>query len=268
MNHLLNKIVNFHGYLNASPYSIIQSKVRKIDKDISDFFAFRLGDFETIFIAENNLSLLTGDAVECKHIFNFFDKTGCFCGKFEINDINFHYRLNVNSNITNGVLFGGFTHHIQYSKELLENYKTLLADISFQHRGYSGYRRTKGDGYSYVHGNFGGMYIDKKHKIKSIARFRGKHTYTSQFTIKPDYSYDFIFTNPLSKNTSIKFFLAENKSIRTLNQKYLDSHATYMFSLNNFDITNECNISWETSLPIGRCVVFEYNKLYFDVFHS
>lgn len=268
MNEILKKLFKFPAYINASPYSIIDSKLKKDKKDISDFFVFRLDDFETIFVAENNLALLCSEPVECLHSFNFFDETGKKCSKFEIKKNDFHYCLKINSEITNGLLFGSFTHHVFYSSDVLNKYSDLLTDISFQHRGYSGYRQNPNNGFSFVHGNFGGIYFDNKNLIKSIAKSRKKHIYTSQFSIKPGYSYDFYYSNPLSRKTRIKFFLEENTSFRLLEQNYLKSHATVKFSLDNLDITKEANISWETSLPVGRCLVFEYNKSFFDVFHS
>jgi hypothetical protein len=268
MNTILNKLLQFPAYLNASPFSIIDSKFKRVDNDISDFFVFRLDGFETIFIAENNLALLSSELHDCQHTFNFFDGCGNFLSKFEISSNNFHYQLTINSEMTNGILFGGFTHHISYSDEILEKYKSLLGDISFQHRGYSGYRKNIRNGFSYTHGNFGGIYIDGNKKIRSIARSRGKHIYTAQFSIKPEFNYDFIYTNPLNRKTTIKFFLEENKSFRLLNQEHLNPLATSKFSLENINLKNEANISWQTNLPIGRCIVFEYNKSFFDVFHS
>ena len=65
----------------------------------------------------------------------------------------------------------------------------------------------------------------------------------------------------------IKFLLTDGNSIK-IKEECLDSHAVYKFTLNESSVKNDCNISWETNLPIGRCVVFEYSDKYFDVFHS
>ena len=269
MSSLIGKIVNLKCYINANPFSIIYSKFKKIDADVSDFFAFRLDGYETIFIAENNLALLVGQPIECKHIFHFFDSSGNPCGIFEMHSRHFHYKFLISDEITSGVKLGSFTHHVQYADEIIRQYDELLTDISFQHRGYTGFRKTlEGDGFSYVHGNFGGMYIDNHNDIQSLARLRGKHTYMPQFIIKPNYSYDLIFSNPTNRNTCIKFLLTVGNSTKVLKEECLDPHAIYKFTLNESNIQNDCNISWETSLPVGRCVVFEYNERYFDVFHS
>ncbi len=174
----------------------------------------------------------------------------------------------INNEITGSVKFGSFTHHVEYTSETLKQYDELLTDISFQHRGYTGFRKNLDSGFSYVHGNFGGMYVGSHQSIKSLARLRGKHTYTPQFTIKPNYNYDLIFYNPTSKDTCIKFFLTDVNSTKMLKEECLGPHANYKFTLNDYSINNDCNISWETNLPLGRCLVFEYNEKHFDVFHS
>jgi hypothetical protein len=268
MNNLIKTVVNFKNRINANPFSIVHAKFGNLEADISDFFTFRLDGYETIFIAENNLALLTGRIMNCRHIFHFFDKNGNLCSIYKVESEELHYKLSIKDKMTGSTEFGGFTHHIQYDDETLKQHKALLADISFQHRGYSGFRKNLTNGFSYVHGNFGGMYIDKQQNIQSLARLRGRHVYTPQFTIKPNHSYDLIFSNPMNKKICIKFLLIDSHSTKPLKKICLDSHATYKFTLHELDIKNDCNISWVTNLPVGRCVVFEYREKYFDVFHS
>jgi len=233
MNNLIKTVVNFKNRINANPFSIVHAKFGNLEADISDFFTFRLDGYETIFIAENNLALLTGRIMNCRHIFHFFDKNGNPCSIYKVESEELHYKLSIKDKMTGSTEFGGFTHHIQYDDETLKQHKALLADISFQHRGYSGFRKNLTNGFSYVHGNFGGMYIDKQQNIQSLA-----------------------------------FLLIDSHSTKPLKKICLDSHATYKFTLHELDIKNDCNISWETNLPVGRCVVFEYSEKYFDVFHS
>jgi len=268
MSNIIKKLANLNAYVNANPFSILYSKFWNLETDMSDFFAFRLDEYETVFIAENNLSLLLGRHVECTHEFNFFDASGVSCGVYRVISDEFHHRLNINIKMTNGAKIGGFVHHVSYSKKILDQNKDLLSDVSFQHRGYTGFRKTKEFGYSYVHGNFGAMYFNKRRQIKSLAKLRAKHVYTPQFTIKKDYKYDLIFSNPFSKKTCIKFILTEGNSKKILEEVCINSGATYKLTLREANINGDCNISWETSLPVGRCVVFEYNEKYFDVFHS
>jgi hypothetical protein len=269
-NILLRKAINFWHYFNASPFSIIHSKLRmgKLGTDVSDFFAFRLDEYETIFIAENNLALFTARPIECKHIFHFIDDSGNACGVFEVNSEDFHYNLAINKSMTGGVMVGGFTHHIKYADNVVSQYDSLLSHFDFQHRGYTGFRKMGQAGFSYVHGNFGGLYFDKDENIKSLARLRTKHVYTPQFTIKPNYDYDFIFSNPVNRKIYIKFLLINVERTEILVYKCLAPFATNKFTFNQLGIENDCNISWETNFPVGRCVVFENNGDYFDVFHA
>ena len=268
MSDLIKKIVNLKDRINASPFSIIQTKFFKSKSDVSDFFAFRLGEYETIFIAENSLALLTAKTVNCHHVLHFFDENGNPCGIHEVESEGFHCKLSIDVKMTSGNEFGGFTHHVRYSEESLQKYKELLGNLVFQHRGYSGFRKDVDSGYSYVHGNFGGIYLDNKQNIQSLARTRGKHTYTPQFIVKPDYSYDLIFSNPVDKEICIKFILIDGDSTQMLEEVCLNAYATYKLVLDRSIIKDNCNVAWETNLPVGRCVIFEYNNGCFDVFHS
>lgn len=267
MNKLINKLVNFREYLNANPFSIYHSKFGRFKSDVSDFFAFRLDDYETVFVAENNLALLLSEPVECEHIFHFFNTDGEACGLHRVNSNKFHYSLNIDTGMTNGVEIGGFVHHVRYSSSLTTKHAILLSDISFQHRGYTGFRKNSASNFSFSHGNFGAVYLDNG-KVKSLARLRGKHVYTPQFTIKPEYSYDLIFSNPTDKQTCISFLLQNEDSIKVIDDRCIHSHATHMLTIQKGDVLQESNIAWETDLPVGRCTVFEYNEEYFDVFHS
>jgi len=267
MNNLINKIVNLKDRIDASPFSIIQTKFFKSKSDVSDFFTFRLDEYETIFIAENSLALLTAETLNCHHVFHFFDENGSPCGIHKVESEDFHYKLPIDVKMTGGNKFGGFTHHVRYSEELLQKYQELLDDLVFQHRGYSGFRKDVNSGYSYVHGNFGGICLDNKQNIRSFARIRERHTFSPQFIIKPNYRYDLIFSNPVDKEMRIKFILIDGDSIQILKEARLNAYATYKLVLDRPIISN-CNIAWETNLPVGRCVIFEYNNEFFDVFHS
>jgi hypothetical protein len=269
MKNIIQKLINFNAYINMSPFSVPHVKFGNIRADMSDFFAFRLdGGYETIFIAENNLALLSGEHVKCTHVFNFFNGDGVPCGTHKVDNSEFHYRFKIDKRMTSGIGLGGFVHHINYSNEVLGKYKKLLHGLSFQHRGYTGFKKVKDFGYSYVHGNFGAMYYQKSQKIKSLSRLRGKHVYTPQFIIRPNFNYDFIFSNPASKKACIEFVMIDGNSKKTLKKVCIDSHATYKLTLDKSNIMSNCNISWETNFPVGRCVVFEYNEENFDVFHS
>lgn len=268
MIQLFNKIIRYNEYINTSPLSYPLVKFKYPKSDISDLFIFRLGEYETIFIAENNLALLTSELIECEHLFYFFDDVGNSCGNFSTTSNDFHFNLEIDTELTHGVQFGSFIHQIVYANNVIKTYKETLKGITFHHRGYTGYKLRKSNGFSYVHGNFGGMFLDSKKNLKSLARLRDKHTYTPQFTIKPKHDYEFIFSNPTSKCTFIKFFLTDNSVPDMIQKEDIGPYSTFNFCLKNLNIDGECNISWETNLPIGRCTVFETFGRHMDVFHS
>jgi len=266
LKNLIQKLRNFN--INSRPHSFALTKLKQIDSDISDLFTYILDDYETIFIGENSLALMLASPIECVHIFHFFDKSGSLINVHETKSSDFHFKLLITKYISGGSKFGSFTHHIRYSNIIMIQYKKLLDEVSFQHRGYTGYRNNLNSGFSYVHGNFGGMYISKNKKIKSLARSRVNFTYTPQLIIKPNFNYEFIFSNPTNKNSIIKFFLIEKVDLLMLKEICLAPYASVKFTLDDFDLESETNISWQTNLPISRCIVFERLDKYFDVFHS
>ena len=139
--------------------------------NVSDYFLFRCDDFETLFIAENNLALVLAKPILCKHKFYFYNKQGDQCGFYETTNENFHFNLKINKEIVGDELIGSFIHQTEY---LDSNINILLSSIPnfpyFQHRGYTGYRKKDTDDnlFSFMHGNFGAMYI-KENKLKSLA---------------------------------------------------------------------------------------------------
>ena len=266
----LKKIVGYSYPLNRSiAYKYFQPNFDQFN--LSDFFLFRCDDFETVFIAENNLAILTTNPVECKHVFYFFGISGSNCGRFEVNSDSFHYQLKIDSEMTNGETIGGFIHQTEYSSEFLEKIPSIDSkQLIFQHRGYTGFRRKESSSscFSFLHGNFGGMYI-RKGKLLSISRQRSEHYYTPQIIIKIDKFYELFFLNPTSKMLIISIILVDkyNQS-RTIGNSKVSPFGSYKFELNTFSESQIQNISWKTNLPVGRAIVFENNGVLFDVFHS
>ena len=239
--------------------------------NVSDFFLFRCDNFDTVFIAENNLAIFTSDPVECKHVFYFFSISGSNCGRFEVNSDSFHYQLKIDSEMTGGETIGGFIHQTAYPNEFLEKIPVIDSkQLIFQHRGYTGFRRKESSSscFSFLHGNFGGMYI-RKGKLHSMSRQRSEHCYTPQIIIKNDKFYELFFLNPTSKMLIISIILVDkyNKS-RTIGNSKISPFGSYKFELSTFSESEIENISWKTNLPIGRAIVFENNGVLFDVFHS
>ena len=266
----LKKIVGYSYPLNRSiAYKYFQPNFDQLN--LSDFFLFRCDNFETVFIAENNLAILASNPVECKHVFYFFSISGSNCGRFEVNSDSFHYQLKIDSEMTGGETIGGFIHQTEYSSEFLEKIPGIDSkQLIFHHRGYTGFRRKESSSscFSFLHGNFGGMYIHKG-KLLSISRQRSEHYYTPQIIIKTDKFYELFFLNPTNKKLKILIFLIDkyNKS-RTIGNLKVDPFGSCKFELNTLSENEIGNISWKTNLPVGRAIVFENNDILFDVFHS
>jgi hypothetical protein len=170
-----------------------------------------------------------------------------------------------------GETIGGFIHQTEYSREFLEKTPIINSkQLIFQHRGYTGFRRKESSSscFSFLHGNFGGMYINKG-KLLSTSKQRSEHYYNPQIIIKTDKFYELFFLNPTSKKLIISVILIDkfNKS-RTIGNSKVDPFGSYKLELNTFSKSEIGNISWKTNLPVGRAIVFENNGVLFDVFHS
>jgi len=268
--HSFKKIVSYSYPFNRSnQYTYFQPNFDQLN--VSDFFLFRCDNFDTVFIAENNLAIFTSDPVECKHVFYFFSISGSNCGRFEVNSDSFHYQLKIDSEMTGGETIGGFIHQTAYPNEFLEKIPVIDSkQLIFQHRGYTGFRRKESSSscFSFLHGNFGGMYIHKG-KLHSMSRQRSEHFYTPQIIIKNDKFYELFFLNPTSKMLIISIFLIDKfNQTRTIGNSKISPFGSYKFELNTFSESEIQNISWKTNLPIGRAIVFENNDVLFDVFHS
>lgn len=269
MNSYIKNLLNFKSYVDSSPYSILRTKIKPTRKDVSDLFPFNIDRHPVKFIAENNLSLLIAKRLNCQHIFHFFDESGNVSNVHKVSTNCFHFCVDITLDITGGVKFGSFTHHVEYSDNIMsqDDTKAAMENISFQHRGYLGFEKDGGF-LSYVHGNFGGLYINSSGKIESLARLRKKYVYTPQFSLKGGFNYDLVFSNPTNKKTSIKFTLHNRDSSSAISTLTVNPFGTVSYALKMEEASPDKNISWETSLPVGRCVVFEKNKDDFDVFHS
>mgnify|MGYP000085334592 FL=1 len=240
--------------------------------NVSDYFLFRRDEYETVFIAENNLALTLASPVECKHVFYFFDAHGVLCGSHKIVDSGYHLRLNIDNSMVGDIKIGGFIHQTWYKKLFTDELNSVSQrPLIFQHRGYTGFRKKNNPSsvFSFLHGNFGALYIDKHAKRSSLARLATVHNYTPQYILKPTSMYEFYFLNPVNKDMEIIIELKDDRS------NIIHKHATtikafshYRFEISGSPIDGECNITWKSSLPICRAIVFEATGNRFDVFHS
>ncbi len=259
-------ILKLPHYSKSNPFI----QINKIfpDYNVSDFFLFRQGEYETRFIAENNLALLVTKKIECEHQFIFFNSRGTQCGTSLVSSKEFHHKLEITNNTITDEPFGSFIHQTKYSKKnLLEN-NINSSGIVFQHRGYAGYRKKNNKILSTVHGNFGALFQHDKN-IRSFAKQRINHRYTPQVTFSGDTFYELAFSNPTSKELQIQLFIVQdNMDEKLYITKSIDPLGTVIIELPTSIILEDYNISWVSKLPIGRCLVFSHRKNNLDVFHS
>lgn len=270
--NLIRKFLkNYPPFNYSSPYTPLWKY--KANRSISDFFLFRLDDYETVFIAENSLALLSAETVMCKHHFIFFNAIGVRCGEFIVNSDDIHYQLNITKEMVNNELFGGFIHQTHYQNSVLLKHKLIIGNLTIQHRGYTGYRKvidisTIDNVFSFCHGNFGGMYL-KAGKIKSLAKLRATHIYTPQVIFYPEQVYELAFLNPINKKITVKILITQEDKVKNILQVVnIEPFGSVIIKVEKNIYNTQYNLSWQTRLPIGRSIIFSHQKQGFDVFHS
>lgn len=264
-------------YRNFPPFNFsIPNKEIPPDLNISvsDCFLFRGKEYETIFIAENNLMTLLLEPIECLHTLLFFNESGIIkkitkssnerSVAFELSKErdNETGPLNVSINDLDGC---NFIHQISYSPEDIAKAKEFIkSGATLQTRGYTGYRKVGQKLYTYVHGNFGGLFF-KDNKIESSSLQRVFHSYTPQFRFEPNFEYEFFFQNPTPKKLDFKIINRTNSSVI-----FNDSIPALGFTVKKMTVNEPSTFSWKSKLPIGRALIFERNLTsgHLDVFHS
>ena len=269
MKLTLNKIFNFNKYKNLYPYSVFKTYFLKEKISVSDFFVFRLDDYETIFLAENTLSLVLAEKIKCKHSLHFYSEEGNLINTHSIETEDFFTEIKFSKLMTNGFEVGLFIHQIDYDQNIKHQYNDIFDSVSFNHRGYSGYRKLGKTAYSFVHGNFGSIYIDNNGKLETFARQRKNFSYTPQMEIIPNTTYELFFVNPTKRNLQISLLLSgKNLKIEFFRKIDIKPFGYKCINLKSNDLEGASNFSWVTKLPVGRALIFEHFQKGFDVFHS
>ena len=260
----------FDYHKTSYPYKILEPDLFN-GINFSDAFLFRMDTFETQFMAENSLALLVASKVPCTHTFIFLTTTGKVINRHQIVSEEFHYQLKITESIVGGEKIGSFIHQTAYKDDDIKRYKKILGNHIFMHRGYTGYRKltTFSEGiYSYLHGNFGALYVDQGNRISSLARKEREYIYTPQIAIVPSKCYELFFLNPTDRPIQIIVRLIRNDG-----SSYKDGDGVaepfgiFKYSLDQ-DHPNVKNICWESDLALCRAIIFEDNGKQYDVFHT
>lgn len=255
-------VSNVRPFNNSNPYA--QLKKRKVC--LSDAFIYRGGEYETVFIMENNAAMLLSQKLKVRHELIFFDESGAIFKTLEVQSEDFYLRVNLSEHLESQIKVCTFIHQLQYEDEAIAKLNAIGNDIVMHCRGYTGYRIKKSEKsiYSYVHGNFGAMYKDVV--IKSLARQRVEHSYTPQFSFESGYHYELFFHNPTEDALELKI-IEKGHLIKKVQLK------KFSFYEHNFSPDKDSCLEWRMKLPIGRAIIFEHKKTgqgscAFDVFHS
>ena len=273
MKKLLKSILGLKGTIiadhlykrNFSPMTLY-SKIFPGDS-YSDFFIYSPRYFLNIFKAENNFSLLLREKMEVLHKFVFYEKDG---NKFK--EISFMSSKHFSSfdlprfKIEQKYL--SFTHQVVPVDNNIKIRNILGKNslVSFQHRGYTIFKKKFDSLGSTVHGNFG--IINPDNLNKSACKQRNKlFCYTPCYEFESSSDYDLVFNNPTNKNLFIKIQFAQKHSTIVNNEIIIQSMGTDYFTLKGY----KGMISFISKMPICRPLIFKNPNLdsnNFDVFHS
>ena len=247
---------------------------------VSDFFLYRKKGYETQFVLENTISLLTDTPISCDHKLTFFDRTGNLCGELSHSSIEKHVSLKVLE--ADGQLddYGGFVHSTNY-KSINKAQQIEIEKIGLprQHRGYAGYRYLKQnnqDAFSIVHGNFGALSLDKHGKIIHQAAIRKPFCYVPQYIFGDNYKYELCFLNHASKTIEVAIYgMVPTENDIKLADFEIPSMGAHIFefSPSNLPTMGKSNcIYWVSKLPTFRAICFEHSlsssPQIFNSFHT
>ena len=269
----LRKIIGVRGTLiinhllmrNYSPTSLNSKLVP--NETYSDFFFYSPLFYLNTFRAENTIALLLKKPFEVRHEFIFYSQNGKEFKKlyYDSSDFIISYDFPI---LQTADKYLSFTHEIiplekEFKiKDIVGNNKL----VSFQHRGYTIFKKQKNSIGSVVHGNFG--VICPTNIKKSAAKQRQiEFSYTPAYEFNYHSNYEILFNNPTNKDLKIDL------KFRNLNCDYNDTSlkiskmGTSYFSLSNYN----GQVSFNSRLPICRPLIFrniEKEKSNFDVLHS
>jgi len=257
----------------AKLFLFISKNLTKIPTDnsavISDLFPIKQGnDWRTEFELLNVLGLIVGENNQSNLYlvnFYFYDSAGKLLGIREIKTENIGRNTIklfkfLDNELKEAVTFSVFHPPILDKVEFSGSY---LAE-----RGYSGYEYQNLGVKGYVHGNLDAVALVKG-KVEPlgnsglISRY-----YTVQHCLRGPAKYEFVFTNPTSKNIKIIPNISLNqKKWETKESFTMNSLGSHTFTV---DIKNneKAFVRFKSRLYLGRPVVFRIADNSMDVFHG
>ena len=247
----------------------ITAEPKSSDAVISDLFLIRNdSQWKTEFELLNIRGLIEGDNTVLQNDtsdFWFFDETGEKLGEERIGLLGVGRQTVKLRDLLTGPSERAKTFAVFHNQTVpwLASEKSFLAD-----RGYAGFEFSNIGLKGYVHGNLDAVALVKG-KVEPlgnsglISRY-----YTVQHCLRGPAKYEFVFTNPTSKNIKIIPNISLNqKKWETKESFTMNSLGSHTFTV---DIKNneKAIVRFKSRLYLGRPVVFRIADNYMDVFHG
>jgi hypothetical protein len=233
----------------------------------SDLFPVRNDEnWSTEFEFLNLPGLIKGDiSFAHKAIFMFFDKSGNIVGEEEIEISGIGRKTIELTKLLTGDRKKAKAFAVFHK---LDTHANNLGQSFMAERGYTGYKYKKIPTKGYVHGNLDAISYANG-KIEKLGNYGiRKKIYRVQHLLTGPAEYDFIFTNPTNrKKVKIQPILETKGGKVNLKPIVIPSLGSY--SLNLVVQPNQnSQISFKSSLYLGRPVVFRTTHNSMDVFHG
>lgn len=233
----------------------------------SDLFPIRNDEnWSTEFEFLNLPGLISGDISSAHQaILMFFDKSGKKVGEEEIEISGIGRKTIELTKFLTDARKNAKTFAIFHKRD---THTYNLGQSFMAERGYTGYRYKKSSTKGYVHGNLDAIsYANGKIEKLGNYGFR-KKIYRVQHLLTGPAEYDFIFTNPTNrKKVNIQPILETKGEKVNLKPFFIPSLGSYSLNL-VIQPNQNSQISFKSSLYLGRPIVFRKTSESFDVFHG
>lgn len=228
---------------------------------VSNYFFYRNDDFKTLHILENPAFIHNCAETEVVIRLTFHDRYGKVCHHKD-------YRFSSREKLID---FSDFKASLdEYGGFWLSLIENKNSNLPFIHhfRGYTGYSRSSTDPkfYSYVHGNFGALFL-KNEKTHSLTRRSTKNFYyTPQVEIGRQQ--DFFFVNPYEVAMETTMMINSANGSQKVGELKLPPFGAGVLSAPKGKWPGT-TATFACKSPVNRPIVFEYyDNQAFDVLHT
>ena len=259
-NNQLSKIKEILAevfFKEFQPYSF-GSKRAKDYQSVSNFFPFISNNsLKTRYVFDNAPVLFERfKNNSIKHLITIYDHTGSVIASREVSCDLPLFNVNITDMLpSNSTEYGSFTHHIKYTKAINDH-------ITFHLRGYTYYSSVSSNLETMCHGNFGGIALNREHKLIFLAKQRSIFTYTTQLILTSSKRYSFYWNNPTNSPLDVKMFSCD---FGELAKHTVPPMGTAVFALDSYNGL----VHFQSRLPIGRPVILICDQTGFiDALHG